>query len=145
MNMFTVLGIGGAFLAMSVLAMAGTEGAAKKPDTTGMTELPSGLKYRVMKEGTGAIPKASDQVEVHYRGTFMTGEEFDSSYARGTPAVFGVTQVIKGWTEALQLMKTGSKWEVFIPFVLAYGEKGRPPVIPPMSPLFFEIELISIK
>ncbi len=141
MNMFVVI----ALVSCGLYAAGCSGDAVKKPDTTGMTELPSGVKYRVIKEGTGALPTAESRVEVHYRGVFMSGEEFDSSYRRNQPAVFGVTQVIKGWTEVLQLMKVGSKWEVFIPYAHAYGEKGRPPAIPPMTPLYFEIELLSIK
>ena len=84
----------------------------------------SGLQYKVLKEGTGAIPTADDQVSVHYRGTLLDGTEFDSSYKRGQPAKFGVTGVIAGWTEALQLMKVGSKWQLWIPSQLAYAERG---------------------
>src|SRR6266568_3180383 len=98
----------------------------------------SGLQYKVLKEGSGAQPKSSDSVTVNYRGTLMDGTEFDSSYKRGQPATFAVGGVIKGWTEALQLMKVGSKFQLFIPSNLAYGEQGRPG-IPPNSILIFEV------
>jgi FKBP-type peptidyl-prolyl cis-trans isomerase FklB len=107
--------------------------------------LPSGLQYKVLSEGTGKTPKKSDTVTVHYRGTFMNGTEFDSSIARGQPASFQVDGVIPGWTEALQLMKEGAKWQLFIPPELAYGERGMPPRIPPQSTLIFEVELIAVK
>lgn len=109
----------------------------------GVVVLDSGLQYRVLTEGAGKRPKATDRVKVHYRGTLIDGEQFDSSYDRGEPALFGVTQVIKGWTEALQLMKEGAKWELVIPADLAYGEAGRPG-IPPNAALIFEVELIEI-
>ena len=104
----------------------------------------SGLQYKVLKEGSGAQPKSSDTVTVNYRGTLMDGTEFDSSYKRGQPASFPVSGVIKGWTEALQLMKVGSKLQLFIPANLAYGEQGRPG-IPPNSLLIFEVELMDVK
>jgi FKBP-type peptidyl-prolyl cis-trans isomerase FklB len=107
--------------------------------------LPSGLQYKVLSEGTGKTPKKSDTVTVHYRGTFMNGTEFDSSISRGQPASFQVDGVIPGWTEALQLMKEGAKWQIFVPAELAYGERGMPPRIPPQSTLIFEVELISVK
>jgi FKBP-type peptidyl-prolyl cis-trans isomerase len=109
----------------------------------GVKVLPSGLQYKVIKEGTGNIPTADDKVRTHYRGKLIDGTEFDSSYKRNKPAEFPVKGVIKGWTEALQLMKTGSKWELYIPADLAYGEPGRPS-IPPNSVLIFEIELLDI-
>ena len=109
----------------------------------GVTVLPSGLQYKVLKEGTGETPTANDKVKTHYRGTLIDGTEFDSSYKRNQPAEFAVTGVIKGWTEALQLMKTGAKWELYIPADLAYGTRGRPS-IPPNSVLIFEIELLEI-
>lgn len=112
----------------------------KKP---GVVTLPSGLQYRVIREGSGDSPKATDTVAVHYRGRLIDGTEFDSSYSRGQPATFNVSGVIKGWTEALQLMKPGAKWELFIPADLAYGDAGRPN-IPPGSTLIFEVELISV-
>jgi len=110
----------------------------------GVKVLPSGLQYKVIKEGTGETPKAQDKVRTHYRGRLLDGTEFDSSYKRNKPVEFTVTGVIKGWTEALQLMKVGSKWELYIPAELAYGERGQPPVIPPNSTLIFEVELLDI-
>jgi FKBP-type peptidyl-prolyl cis-trans isomerase FklB len=106
--------------------------------------LPSGLQYEILHAGTGATPKATDTVEVHYHGTLPNGEVFDSSVVRGTPATFGVTQVIQGWVEALQLMPVGSKWKLFIPSELAYGAHGAGS-IPPHAALVFEVELLSIK
>lgn len=115
----------------------------KKP---GVTELPDGLQYLVLKDGTGAIPTATDTVIVHYHGTLIDGSVFDSSIDRGEPATFAVTgQVIKGWEEALQLMKVGSKWKVFIPASLAWGDRAAGPKIPANSTVIFEMELISIK
>jgi len=104
----------------------------------------SGLQYKVMKDGNGAQPKVGDTVTVNYRGTLTDGTEFDSSYKRGQPATFPVAGVIKGWTEALQLMKVGSKYQLFIPPNLAYGDQGRPG-IPPNSLLIFEVELMDVK
>jgi FKBP-type peptidyl-prolyl cis-trans isomerase FklB len=111
----------------------------------GVVETASGLQYRVIQEGTGKKPKATDTVETHYEGKTIDGEVFDSSYRRGTPATFPLNGVIKGWTEALQLMGTGSKWELFIPPGLAYGKQGSSNVIGPNSTLIFTVELISIK
>ena len=111
----------------------------------GITTRPSGLQYKVLSTGSGKTPKATDTVTVHYRGTFMNGTEFDSSVGRGQPATFQVNGVIPGWTEALQLMNEGAKWQLFIPPDLAYGERGMPPRIPPNSILIFEVELISVK
>ena len=104
---------------------------------------PSGLQYTVVKEGDGAQPKATDEVTVHYRGTLVDGTEFDSSYKRGEPATFPVTGVIPGWTEALQLMKVGGKYRLFIPSNLAYGERGSGPQIGPNSVLIFDVELLK--
>lgn len=110
-----------------------------------VTTTASGLQYEVLKEGTGEKPTKSDKVTVHYHGTLIDGTVFDSSVDRGSPSSFGVTQVIKGWTEALQLMPVGSKWKVFIPAELAYGANPRPGgKIEPYMALVFEIELISI-
>jgi FKBP-type peptidyl-prolyl cis-trans isomerase FklB len=109
----------------------------------GVVVLPSGLQYKVIKEGTGNTPVATDRVKTHYRGTLIDGKEFDSSYKRNQPATFPVTGVIKGWIEALQLMKEGAKWELYIPANLAYGAQARP-TIPANSALIFEIELIEI-
>ena len=110
----------------------------------GVVTLPSGLQYKVLVAGTGPKPTATDSVVCNYRGTLLDNTEFDSSYKRGQPATFPVTGVIKGWTEALQLMPTGSKWQLFIPSDLAYGERGRQP-IGPNATLIFELELLSIK
>jgi FKBP-type peptidyl-prolyl cis-trans isomerase FklB len=110
----------------------------------GVKTTESGLQYKVLKEGSGAQPKSSDTVTVNYRGTLVDGTEFDSSYKRGQPATFPVGGVIKGWTEALQLMKVGSKFQLSIPANLAYGEQGRPG-IPPNSLLIFEVELMDVK
>ena len=109
----------------------------------GVKVLPSGLQYKVIKEGTGNTPTADDKVKTHYRGTLIDGTEFDSSYKGNKPAEFPVKGVIKGWTEALQLMKEGGKWELYIPANLAYGQRGRPG-IPPNSTLIFEIELLEV-
>ncbi len=111
----------------------------------GIKTTASGLQYKVVTEGTGASPKATDTVSVHYKGTLIDGNEFDSSYSRGQPASFPVNGVIKGWTEALQLMKVGSKWQLFIPSDLAYGERGAGRNIGPNSTLIFDVELLSIK
>src|SRR5206468_4918531 len=125
-----------------------TEGAKyleenkKKP---GVKTTASGLQYKLEKEGTGAQPKATDMVTVNYRGTLIDGTEFDSSYKRGQPAKFPVNGVIKGWTEALQLMKQGSKYQLFIPSTLAYGERAMGPDIGPNSTLIFEVELQDVK
>jgi len=110
----------------------------------GVVTLPSGLQYKVLTAGTGPKPTASEQVVCNYRGTLINGTEFDSSYKRGQPATFGVGQVIKGWTEALQLMPVGSKWQLFIPASLAYGERGAGAEIAPNATLIFEVELLSI-
>ncbi|MFM9951327.1 MAG: FKBP-type peptidyl-prolyl cis-trans isomerase [Saprospiraceae bacterium] len=118
------------------------EGNAKR---AGVTTLPSGLQYEIMKAGTGAKPTKTDKVTVHYHGTLLDGSVFDSSVNRGQPSTFGVTQVIAGWTEALQLMPKGSKWKLFIPSNLAYGERGGPGgKIGPNTTLVFEVELLEI-
>ncbi len=106
--------------------------------------LPSGLQYEIIKEGNGKKPKASEKVKCHYEGTLINGTLFDSSIKRGEPAIFGVSQVIPGWVEALQLMKEGSKWRLFIPSELAYGAQGAGDMIPPHSTLIFEVELIEV-
>jgi FKBP-type peptidyl-prolyl cis-trans isomerase FklB len=111
----------------------------------GVQVLPDGLQYKVLTEGTGPKPTATDTVVCNYRGTLIDGTEFDSSYKRGQPITIGVTGVIKGWTEALQLMPVGSKWELYIPSNLAYGPRGAGQVIGPNSTLIFQIELLSIK
>lgn len=110
----------------------------------GVTVLPSGLQYKVLKSGEGRKPGRTDKVRCHYEGTFPNGQKFDSSYDRDEPAVFGVNQVIAGWTEALQLMSEGSAWELYIPYNLAYGEAGAPGAIPPYSALVFKVELIEV-
>lgn len=110
----------------------------------GVVELPSGLQYEVLKNGTGAKPTANDKVKCHYHGTLINGTVFDSSVQRGEPAVFGVSQVIPGWVEALQLMPVGSKWRLFIPSNLAYGENGAGNLIEPNSTLIFDVELLDI-
>ena len=110
----------------------------------GVTVLPSGLQYKVLKSGEGRKPGRTDKVRCHYEGTFPNGQKFDSSYDRNEPAVFGVNQVIAGWTEALQLMSEGSAWELYIPYSLAYGEAGAPGAIPPYSALVFKVELIEV-
>ena len=111
----------------------------------GVVTLPSGLQYKVLTPGTGPKPTASDSVVCSYRGTLIDGKEFDSSYKRGQPATFPVAGVIKGWTEALQLMPVGSKWQLFVPSDLAYAERGSGPDIGPNATLIFEVELLSIQ
>jgi len=118
-----------------------TENKAKE----GVVALPSGLQYKILKAGDGDKPKPTDTVVCNYRGTLINGKEFDSSYKRGQPATFPVSGVIKGWTEALQLMPVGSKWQLFIPPDLAYGERGAGSDIAPNATLVFEVELISIQ
>ncbi len=110
----------------------------------GVVTLPSGLQYQIMTQGKGPIPKLTDTVVCNYRGTLLNGTEFDSSYARGTPASFPVGGVIKGWTEALQKMPVGSKWRLFVPADLAYGDKGAGEAIGPNATLIFDVELLSI-
>ena len=116
---------------------------ASNKTKAGVITLPSGLQYSIMKDGTGAKPASSDKVKVHYHGTLIDGSIFDSSVERGQPAEFGVTQVIAGWVEALQLMPVGSKWKLYIPSDLAYGPQG-PPSIGPNQVLIFEVELLEI-
>jgi FKBP-type peptidyl-prolyl cis-trans isomerase FklB len=110
-----------------------------------VTTLPSGLQYTVVKSGTGATPKLNDNVRTHYHGTLVNGTVFDSSVERGQPAVFPVGGVIRGWTEALQLMKVGDKWRIVVPSELAYGPDGAPPVIGPHAVLIFDVELLGIE
>ena len=137
-------------------AKAAQEGEANKKEgdaflaankgKEGVVTLPSGLQYKILKAGTGPKPTATDSVVCNYKGTLINGTEFDSSYKRGEPATFPVTGVIKGWTEALQLMPVGSKWQLFIPSDLAYGARGTPGgPIGPNSTLVFEVELVSLK
>lgn len=111
----------------------------------GVVTLADGLQYKVIKEGTGPKPTANDVVTVNYAGTLINGTEFDSSYKRGEPASFPVNGVIPGWTEALQLMKVGSTWELYIPSNLAYGEQGAPPSIGPNETLIFKVDLLDVK
>ncbi len=122
----------------------GTAFLAENAKAEGVVVLESGLQYKVLTEGTGPKPTATDTVEVHYRGTLIDGTEFDSSYTRGSTVSFGVNQVIPGWTEALQLMPTGSKWQLFIPSDLAYGAGGSGGTIGPNATLIFDVELIQI-
>jgi len=124
---------------------AGAKFLAENAKKEGVVVLPSGLQYRIIKAGTGPMPKATNRVKVNYRGTLIDGTEFDSSYKRGEPAEFHVDKVIAGWTEALEHMETGSKWELFIPANLAYGERGAGPKIGPDAALVFEVELLSIE
>jgi FKBP-type peptidyl-prolyl cis-trans isomerase len=125
----------------------GTAFHAKNKQEKGIVTLPSGLQYKVVKSGVGKVsPKATDTVSTHYKGTLLNGTVFDDSYARGQPETFPVGQVIKGWTEALQLMKVGDKWQLFIPGNLGYGENGNPQAgIGPNSTLLFDIELMAIE
>jgi FKBP-type peptidyl-prolyl cis-trans isomerase FklB len=123
----------------------GSEFLAENKGKDGVITLPSGLQYKVLKAGEGKKPAATDTVVCQYRGTLISGKEFDSSYKRGQPATFQVNGVIKGWTEALQLMPVGSKWELFIPSEMAYGERGAGADIGPNATLIFEVELVSIQ
>jgi FKBP-type peptidyl-prolyl cis-trans isomerase FklB len=118
---------------------------AENKKKEGVQTLPSGLQYKVIKAGTGKKPKLTDTVTTHYRGTLIDGTEFDSSYKRGKPATFPVNGVIRGWTEALQLMEEGAKWQLFVPSSLAYGERGAGQTIGPHATLIFEVELILIQ
>jgi len=123
---------------------AGEEFLASNKAKSGVVTLPSGLQYEIIKAGSGPKPKPEDQVKCHYHGTTIDGKVFDSSVDRGEPAVFPVNRVIPGWTEALQLMPVGSKWKLFIPSSLAYGEQGAGQDIKPNSTLIFEVELLEI-
>lgn len=124
---------------------AGEEFLQANKVKAGVKVLPSGLQYKVLAEGKGIQPKLHDQVTVNYKGTLIDGTVFDSSYKRGEPATFPVNEVIKAWTEALPLMRTGAKWELFVPAELAYGERGAGRDIPPNAVLIFEVELLSVK
>ena len=117
---------------------------AENAKREGVVTLPSGLQYEVITEGTGIKPSANDQVKCHYEGTLIDGTLFDSTVMRGQPAVFGVSQVIKGWVEALQLMPEGSKWKLYIPSELGYGSQQAGEMIPPYSTMIFEVELIKV-
>lgn len=123
---------------------AGVQFLVENKKKENVVELPSGLQYEILTEGNGEIPKATDSVKCHYHGTLISGTVFDSSVQRGQPATFGVNQVIKGWVEALQLMPVGSKWRLFIPSNLAYGEQGAGKDIQPNSTLIFDVELLAI-
>jgi FKBP-type peptidyl-prolyl cis-trans isomerase len=124
---------------------AGDKFLAENKSKTGVVTLPSGLQYKIIKEGTGPKPTATDTVVTNYRGTLINGTEFDSSYKRGEPASFPVNRVIKGWTEALQLMPVGSKWQLYVPANLAYGDRSPGGEIGPNSTLIFDVELLSIE
>ncbi|MFN2476481.1 MAG: FKBP-type peptidyl-prolyl cis-trans isomerase [Chthoniobacterales bacterium] len=126
-------------------AAVGDKFLAENKTKEGVKTTPSGLQYKVLKEGNGPMPKETDTVETHYRGTLLSGKEFDSSYKRNEPASFPVNRVIKGWTEALQMMKVGSKYELWIPPALGYGERGAGQDIGPNETLHFEVELLGIK
>jgi FKBP-type peptidyl-prolyl cis-trans isomerase len=124
---------------------AGDDYLAKNKDKKGVEVTKSGLQYEVVKKGNGEKAKDGDQVKVHYTGTFVDGTVFDDSRKRGEPAVFGVDQVIPGWSEALKLMDVGAQYKLAIPSSLAYGEQGAPPVIEPNSVLLFDVELIGVE
>lgn len=123
---------------------AGEKYLAENAKKEGVVTLPSGLQYQVIKEGEGRKPKATDSVKCHYEGFLTDGTLFDSSVQRGEPAVFGLQQVIAGWTEGLQLMSEGAKYRFFIPYMLGYGESGAGQSIPPYSALVFDVELIKV-
>ncbi|WP_455207992.1 FKBP-type peptidyl-prolyl cis-trans isomerase [Kaarinaea lacus] len=123
----------------------GEEFLAKNKKEKGVVELPSGIQYKVIQEGKGEKPQATDTIVAHYKGTLIGGKEFDSSYKRGQPATFAVNQVIPGWQEILPMMPTGSKWQVFIPSEKAYGARGAGADIGPNETLIFEVELLEIK
>jgi len=123
----------------------GTKFLEENKTKEGVVTLKSGLQYKILKKGTGASPKPTDTVKCNYKGITIDGKEFDSSYKRGEPATFAVNRVIKGWTEGLQLMKEGGKWQFFIPAELAYGERGAGQDIGPNEALIFEVELLGIE
>ena len=129
---------------ISVAKEAGTKFLEENKKRPGVITLPSGLQYEIITKGTGPIPKATDTVKAHYTGTLLDGTEFDNSYKRGEALTIPVSSVIKGWVEALQLMPVGSKWKLFVPSDLAYGDRGAGGAIPGGSALIFEIELLSI-
>ena len=124
---------------------AGQAFLAANAKKEGVVTTASGLQYKVLQAGTGPRPKATDTVNVHYRGTFIDGKTFDSSYDRGEPISFGLNQVIRGWTEGVQLMPVGSKYEFYIPYNLAYGERGAGGAIPGYATLIFQVELLEIE
>ena len=148
LQLVAIVGVAFALL-VPVQAQVGREKGeaflAENAKKEGVKTLPSGLQYKVVKEGTGKQPSKSDTVSVHYKGTLIDGREFDSSYKRGEPAEFPVSGVIKGWTEILQLMKEGAKYQVFIPWQLAYGERGAGDLIGPHETLVFDVELLKVK
>ena len=129
---------------ISVAKEAGTKFLEENKKRPGVVTLPSGLQYEIVTKGTGPVPKATDTVKAHYTGSLLDGTEFDNSYKRGEALTIPVSSVIKGWVEALQLMPVGSKWKLFIPSDLAYGDRGAGGAIPGGSALIFEIELLSI-
>lgn len=133
--------------AMEELRAAGQAFMTDNAEQDGVVVLDSGLQYQILESGESGAPSpsASDAVLAHYHGTLIDGSVFDSSVDRGEPAEFGLSQVIPGWTEALQLMKVGDKWRLFIPYDLAYGEGGSPPVIPPFATLIFDVELLEVR
>ncbi len=128
-----------------VAKAAGEAFLAENGKKDGVVTLPSGLQYQVLKEGNGKKPSATDQVVCHYEGTLIDGTVFDSSYQRNQPSTFGLNQVIAGWTEGVQLMQEGAKYRFFIPYNLAYGERGAGAQIPPFAALVFDVELIEVK
>ena len=148
LQLVAIVGVAFALL-VPVQAQVGREKGeaflAENAKKEGVKTLPSGLQYKVVKEGTGKQPTKNDTVSVHYKGTLIDGREFDSSYKRGEPAEFPVSGVIKGWTEILQLMKEGAKYQVFIPWQLAYGERGAGDLIGPHEALVFDVELLKVK
>ena len=127
-----------------VAKAAGESFLADNAKKEGIVVLPSGLQYQVLKEGNGKKPSATDQVKCHYEGTLIDGTIFDSSYQRNEPATFGLNQVIAGWTEGVQLMSEGAKYRFFIPYNLAYGERGAGAQIPPFAALVFDVELLKV-
>lgn len=127
-----------------VAKAAGDSFLAENAKKEGVVVLPSGLQYQVLKEGNGKKPSATDQVKCHYEGTLIDGTIFDSSYQRNEPATFGLNQVIAGWTEGVQLMSEGAKYRFFIPYNLAYGERGAGAQIPPFAALVFDVELLKV-
>lgn len=129
---------------MEEKAKAGEQFLSENAQRPEVTVLPSGLQYEVLQQGTGTMPGPNSRVTVHYEGWLPDGTVFDSSYKRNQPATFGVTQVIKGWTEALQLMNQGAKWRIFIPHDLGYGARGAGGSIPPYAALVFDVELLDV-
>lgn len=127
-----------------VAKAAGESFLAENAKKEGIVVLPSGLQYQVLKEGNGKKPSATDQVKCHYEGTLIDGTIFDNSYQRNEPATFGLNQVIAGWTEGVQLMSEGAKYRFFIPYNLAYGERGAGAQIPPFAALVFDVELLKV-